>query len=196
MADLFHTFHTIVLLSICVLGLFIDQRPGLLHRWWSTRSRHHTEHHLQRPARLVRGMRVLFVLDPNFFLCWESVPVDQVSNTTLLPWILGLKDALSRTADYPDGLDLKVNLGVFSNAWQEFKTHLCCLAWNGAHCQAWPGPCMQIPDAEHSAPEVAGFATFRGLIEGTWQDCAANVSLPSNLILMYQAAMCGSMFYS
>ena len=42
--------------------------------------------------------------------CRESVPVDQTSNTTLLPWLHGLKDALSRTTDNPDGLDLKVDL--------------------------------------------------------------------------------------
>ena len=68
MADLFHTF-TIVLLSGCVLGLYLDQRPGLLHRWWLSRWHHDRDHYLQHPERL-KGFPIFFVVDPNFFLCW------------------------------------------------------------------------------------------------------------------------------
>jgi hypothetical protein len=51
---------------------------------------------------------VLFVLDPNCPLCFEEVGIDEYTNQTLLPWIRGLKDALTATADNPEGLDLEV----------------------------------------------------------------------------------------
>ena len=182
---------TIIFLSGFLLGLYFDQNPGLL----LTRSSHDRGHHLQQPERVLGDISILFVLDPNFFLCWESVPVDQASNTTLLPWILGLKDALSRTADNPDGLDLKVVHSCTADAGKCLRV-ACLLGAPSLLEQHTRGAHAQIPDPEHSTPEVAGFATFKGLIQSTWQDGAAHVTLPSNLILMYQAVMCGTLFSS
>ena len=50
---------------------------------------------------------VIFVLDPNFILCWETVPIDAFTNATLLPWIRELKDALT-VSRHSAGEDLQV----------------------------------------------------------------------------------------
>lgn len=55
------------------------------------------------------NISILFVLDPNCPLCFEDVGIDEYTNITLLPWIRGLKDALTATSDNPDGHDLKVS---------------------------------------------------------------------------------------
>ncbi len=50
---------------------------------------------------------ILFVLDPNFFLCWESILIDETSKG-LLAWISSLKDVFTRNSESPTGLDLEV----------------------------------------------------------------------------------------
>jgi hypothetical protein len=56
----------------------------------------------------LQDIKILFVLDPNFFLCWETVPIDNTTKVTLLPWIASLKDVFDAGPDKPDGADLKV----------------------------------------------------------------------------------------
>lgn len=50
---------------------------------------------------------ILFVLDPNFFLCWESILIDETTEG-LLAWISSLKDVFTRSSESPTGLDLEV----------------------------------------------------------------------------------------
>lgn len=40
--------------------------------------------------------------------CWELVPLDEKAKQTLIPWIASLKDTLTATQEYPNGVDLKV----------------------------------------------------------------------------------------
>jgi hypothetical protein len=47
---------------------------------------------LRFPSRIVTELEIAFVLDPNFHLCWESVPVNSLTRAGLLPWVKGLKD--------------------------------------------------------------------------------------------------------
>lgn len=56
---------------------------------------------------LSNGLSVVYVLDPNFLLCWEIVPVDRFTNTTLLPWLRELKDALT-VSESGEGEDMQV----------------------------------------------------------------------------------------
>lgn len=44
---------------------------------------------------LQNDLTVVFVLDPNFVLCWEVVEIDAFTNATLLPWVRELKDTLT-----------------------------------------------------------------------------------------------------
>ncbi|CAK0779312.1 hypothetical protein CVIRNUC_004740 [Coccomyxa viridis] len=51
-------------------------------------------------------INLLFVLDPNFFLCWETVLIDDSTKDTLLPWAASLKDVFTKSSESPAGLDL------------------------------------------------------------------------------------------
>ncbi|KAK9905798.1 hypothetical protein WJX75_006443 [Coccomyxa subellipsoidea] len=44
-------------------------------------------------------------------LCWELVPLDEKAKQTLIPWIASLKDTLTATQKYPNGVDLKIPEG-------------------------------------------------------------------------------------
>ncbi len=59
-------------------------------------------------------LSVLFVLDPNCFLCYEEVGIDAFTNETLLPWVHGLKDAFTATTMNPQGNPLEVSLQFHS----------------------------------------------------------------------------------
>ena len=59
-------------------------------------------------------MEVLFVLDPNFYLCWESVQLDELSRSSLIPWLLELKDFATQTRSYPSGDPLEVHANLCS----------------------------------------------------------------------------------
>lgn len=62
------------------------------------------------PHGVFDNIKILFVLDPNCPLCFEDVGIDDYTNHTLLPWVRGLKDALTFTVENPEGLDLEVRL--------------------------------------------------------------------------------------
>lgn len=64
--------------------------------------------HVQHVDGLLSELDILFVLDPNFFLCWESIRMDESTKDTLLPWVSSLKDAFTRSSESPAGLDLEV----------------------------------------------------------------------------------------
>lgn len=53
-------------------------------------------------------MSVLLVLDPNWRLCFETVEVDEFAKAGLLPWVSGLRDALTVHPENPDGDFLEV----------------------------------------------------------------------------------------
>ena len=55
------------------------------------------------------SMEVLFVLDPNFYLCWESVQLNELSRSSLIPWLLELKDLATQTRSDPSGDPLEVH---------------------------------------------------------------------------------------
>ncbi len=50
---------------------------------------------LQFSETVLSDLEVLFVLDPNFHLCWEKIPVNHLTRAGLLPWVKSLKDFLS-----------------------------------------------------------------------------------------------------
>lgn len=50
--------------------------------------------------KLTKDLQVIFVLDPNFHLCWEHIPVDDITRATILPWVGGLTDILAETLEY------------------------------------------------------------------------------------------------
>ena len=58
-------------------------------------------------SRLAR-IELLYVLDPNFYLCWEAVPIDELSKSSLLPWLLRLRDFATQTIALPAGSLLEV----------------------------------------------------------------------------------------
>ena len=58
-------------------------------------------------SRLAK-IELLYVLDPNFYLCWEAVPIDEMSRSSLLPWLLRLKDFATQTLASPGGGFLEV----------------------------------------------------------------------------------------
>lgn len=64
--------------------------------------------YLQGNASRVTSMEVLFALDPNFYLCWESVELDQLAMSSLIPWLLQVKNVLTQTRDHPAGDPLEV----------------------------------------------------------------------------------------
>ena len=64
--------------------------------------------HIQGDASHVADMEVLFVLDPNFYLCWESVNLDELAMSSLIPWLVRLVDVLTQTRSYPAGDSLEV----------------------------------------------------------------------------------------
>ena len=51
---------------------------------------------------------------------------------------------------------------------------------------------LQIPDSTHRAAELEGipYDTFSELVDDILEHSNETVMLPSNLVLMYQAAMC------
>ena len=63
--------------------------------------------HVQHAEQLMSDLGILFVLDPNFFLCWESILIDETTEG-LLAWISSLKDVFTRSSESPTGLDLEV----------------------------------------------------------------------------------------
>ena len=63
--------------------------------------------HVQHAEEVMSDLDILFVLDPNFFLCWESILIDETSKG-LLAWISSLKDVFTRSSESPTGLDLEV----------------------------------------------------------------------------------------
>ena len=63
--------------------------------------------HVQHVHRLMSDLNILFVLDPNFFLCWESILIDE-STEGLLAWVSSLKDVFTRSSESPAGHDLEV----------------------------------------------------------------------------------------
>ncbi len=64
--------------------------------------------HIQGDISRVASMDVLFVLDPNFYLCWESINLDELATSSLIPWLLQLKDVLTQTRSHPSGYPLEV----------------------------------------------------------------------------------------
>lgn len=54
------------------------------------------------------NVEVLFVLDPNFYLCWESINLDNLAMSSLIPWLLQLKDSATQTYGHPAGNALEV----------------------------------------------------------------------------------------
>ena len=62
-------------------------------------------------SRLAR-VELLYVLDPNFYLCWEAVPVDEMSRSSLLPWLLRMRDFATQTLASPGGDFLEVRLSA------------------------------------------------------------------------------------
>lgn len=52
------------------------------------------------------------------------------------------------------------------------------------------GLCAQLPDRSHQAVEVQGFegGTFAALVRDKLESNASSIMLPSNLLLMHQAA--------
>lgn len=54
---------------------------------------------------------ILFVLDPNFFLCWETILIDETTKG-VLAWVSSLKDVFTRSSESPSGLDLEVRQKV------------------------------------------------------------------------------------
>jgi hypothetical protein len=63
---------------------------------------------LKHTDRLVERLQLIFVLDPNFYLCWEELPVNETVRTTILPWLRNLKDVFTRTDAHPNGEYLQV----------------------------------------------------------------------------------------
>ena len=70
--------------------------------------------HVQHVDGLMSELDTLFVLDPNFFLCWESILIDDSTKNTLLPWVSSLKDVFTRSSENPAGLELLVRHTAFS----------------------------------------------------------------------------------
>ena len=64
--------------------------------------------YIQGDASHVATMEVLYVLDPNFYLCWESVELNQLAMSALIPWLLQVKNVLTQTRDHPEGNPLEV----------------------------------------------------------------------------------------
>lgn len=58
---------------------------------------------------LQTNLSVLLVLDPNWQLCYETVDIDDFSRSGLLPWVSGLRDALTASPGTPEGNFLKVH---------------------------------------------------------------------------------------
>jgi hypothetical protein len=58
----------------------------------------------------IENLSVLYVLDPISSYCFEEVGIDPYTNQTLIPWVMGLKDALTSTNSNPDGEELMVSL--------------------------------------------------------------------------------------
>ena len=56
----------------------------------------------------IASMEILFALDPNFYLCWESVNLDDLAMSSLIPWLLHLNDTLTQTRSHPTGDPLEV----------------------------------------------------------------------------------------
>jgi hypothetical protein len=57
---------------------------------------------------LQNGLSVLYVIDPNFHLCWEEIPLDSFTRDTLVRYAYNLRDPLTATHENPKGDYLKV----------------------------------------------------------------------------------------
>ncbi|BDA47174.1 hypothetical protein COCOBI_10-0190 [Coccomyxa sp. Obi] len=68
-------------------------------------------HRKLRNPDLLNDLDILFVLDPNFYLCWEIVTIHEDVRQSLLPWVASLKDVFTATKDHPQGLDLQLPAG-------------------------------------------------------------------------------------
>ena len=66
-----------------------------------------TKLHVQHAEKVMSDLDILFVLDPNFFLCWETILIDETTDG-LLAWVSSLKDVFTRSSESPAGLDLEV----------------------------------------------------------------------------------------
>ncbi|KAK9813200.1 hypothetical protein WJX72_010477 [[Myrmecia] bisecta] len=55
------------------------------------------------------NVTAILVLDPNFYLCWEEVPIDTYTNSTLLAWVHGLRDPLTAYPSVPEGQPLLID---------------------------------------------------------------------------------------
>ena len=64
--------------------------------------------HVQHVEGLMSDINILLVLDPNFFLCWESILIDETTKDTLLPWVSSIRDVFTSSSESPAGLDLEV----------------------------------------------------------------------------------------
>lgn len=69
--------------------------------------------HVQQVEKVISDMNILFVMDPNFFLCWESILIDETTRG-LLAWVSSLKDPFTRSSESPAGLDLGVRHEPYS----------------------------------------------------------------------------------
>lgn len=62
-----------------------------------------------------RQFRLLHVIDPNGFRCFEEVSIDEFTSENLLAWVRELRDELTRTENNPAGQYLKVGKPVRSD---------------------------------------------------------------------------------
>ena len=108
---------TLAVLALAVLvPLLTQNRPWktLVHTFptfspaESSNAQDDDSRHIQGDASHVADMEVLFVLDPNFYLCWESVKLDELAMSSLIPWLLQLMDVLTQTRSHPAGDSLEV----------------------------------------------------------------------------------------
>jgi hypothetical protein len=116
-----------------IIGLAVLALAAAVPLWIESRPRHAYEHtdssrdmpdiqktKVARTRRIeldgvcAASMEVLFVLDPNFYLCWESVQLNELSRSSLIPWLLELKEFATQTRSYPSGDFLEVHPALCS----------------------------------------------------------------------------------
>lgn len=78
------------------------KNPGQLHAEHRTHADVPLPRYLSDSSadKLLKDLQVIFVLDPNFHLCWEHIPVDDFTRATVLPWVKGLTDIFAETVEY------------------------------------------------------------------------------------------------
>ncbi len=84
---------------------YICSSAGQLHQCRNLDEVASNERLTEHPAP---GTHIILVLDPNFYLCWEMVPIDTFTNTTLLAWAYELRDPLTAYPHLPEGKCLEV----------------------------------------------------------------------------------------